>query len=69
MPVYNDESHIKNALNDLLAQTYSNIEIIVVNDGSSDQTEKVCLEYQRKYNQIKYFSKKTIKWFCFKLWL
>jgi len=59
VPVYNDESHIKNALNDLLAQTYSNIEIIVVNDGSSDQTEKVCLEYQKKYNQIKYFSKKN----------
>jgi len=40
LPVYNGEKYIENCVNSLLKQTYKNIEIIIVNDGSTDSTEE-----------------------------
>ena len=41
VPVYNGEKYIKECVESLQNQNYKNIEIIVVNDGSSDNTEKI----------------------------
>lgn len=46
LPAYNAEKFIANAVNSMLDQTYSNIEIIVINDGSTDSTEKIVLEFK-----------------------
>ena len=46
VPAYNVEKYIKTCLNSLINQTYSNFEIIVVNDGSTDQTEEILRSYQ-----------------------
>lgn len=56
IPVYNGSNYIKEAIDSSLAQTYSNLEILVVNDGSSDDgaTEAIVLSYGEK---IRYFSK------------
>lgn len=54
IPVYNGEKYVHEAIDSALAQTYSNLEIIVVNDGSTDTTEEVALSYG---NKIRYFSK------------
>ena len=51
IPVYNGENYVKEAIESALSQTYKNIEIIVVNDGSKDRTEMICKEYKGK---IKY---------------
>ena len=56
IPVYNGENYVREAIDSALAQTYQNIEIIVVNDGSSDATEKICKDFGDK---IRYFSKKN----------
>jgi len=53
---YNAEKYIAEALDSCLAQTYSPIEIIVVNDSSKDNTEKIALEYATKDNRIKVFT-------------
>ena len=56
IPVYNGSNYVDEAIESALAQTYPNIEIIVVNDGSNDdgQTEKIALSYG---NKIKYICK------------
>lgn len=52
IPVYNGENHIRGAIESCLSQTYSNIEIIIINDNSKDNTEKIILEY--KDERIRY---------------
>lgn len=56
IPVYNGEKYLGDAINSALSQTYKNIEIIVVNDGSQDNTEEVALSYG---NKIQYYSKEN----------
>ena len=54
VPVYNVEIYLKKCLDSLCNQTYKNIEIIVVNDGSPDRSEKII----KKYNNLNLFSRK-----------
>lgn len=54
IPVYNGEKFLIDAIESCINQTYKNIEIIVVNDGSTDNTELICKKYDKK---IKYLSK------------
>lgn len=55
--VYNKGRFIKNCLNSLLRQTYSNFEIVLVNDGSIDDSSIICEEFASKDGRIKYFTK------------
>ena len=55
IPVYNGEDYVSQAIDSALAQTYDNKEIIVINDGSTDESEKVI----KKYKNIKYIKKKN----------
>lgn len=45
MPCFNSEKYIKEAIDSILNQTYSNLELIIVNDGSNDSSEEVILSY------------------------
>lgn len=59
IPVYNAEKYLPQCLNSLLSQTYSNIEIICVNDGSTDDSFKVLQEYASKDSRIYVYSKEN----------
>lgn len=52
VPVYNVQSYLAKCLDSLVNQTYSNIEILVVNDGSTDDSQKSIDEYTEKYPQL-----------------
>lgn len=52
VPVYNTEKYISRCLDHLLNQTYKNIEIIVIDDGSTDNSASILKEYADKYNNI-----------------
>lgn len=53
VPIYNSEKTIKKCLDSVLVQTYRNIEIICVNDGSTDNSLNLLKEYSKKDNRIK----------------
>jgi len=53
MAARNEEEYIGKSLESLLNQTYPNIEIIVINDGSTDRTEEIVKEYIKKYKNIR----------------
>ncbi len=59
IPVYNAENTIKRCINSILNQKYSNYEIILINDGSEDNSEQIILEYTKTDDRIKYFSKEN----------
>ncbi|WP_033168327.1 HAD-IA family hydrolase [Clostridium sp. KNHs205] len=64
IPVYNTEQYLKRCLNSILSQSYRNIELIIVNDSSPGDAEKIVNEFLEKdytEKQIKYISHKTNK--------
>lgn len=52
IPVYNVENYIRDALDSVLNQTFTNYEIIIVNDGSTDNSLSICASYQKKHPNI-----------------
>ncbi len=54
MPVYNGEKEIRGALNCLLAQTFTDFELIISDNGSTDCTGDICLEYAADDSRIRY---------------
>ena len=56
IPVFNGENYLHEAIDSALVQTYKNCEIIVVNDGSTDNTEAIAMSYGDK---IRYFRKEN----------
>ena len=53
IPVYNVEPYIKKSLDSVINQTYNNLEIILINDGSTDNSGKICDKYAKKDKRIK----------------
>lgn len=49
IPVFNKGSFLRETLNSALAQTYSNIELVLINDGSTDDSFEILREYELKY--------------------
>jgi glycosyltransferase involved in cell wall biosynthesis len=53
IPVYNVAMYLRKCMDSVVNQSYKNIEIIIINDGSTDDCEKICNEYLLKDNRIK----------------
>lgn len=52
IPIFNIDAYIKECVHSVLAQTYKNLEIILVDDGSTDESGKICDELKKQDNRI-----------------
>jgi glycosyltransferase involved in cell wall biosynthesis len=55
LPVYNGERFLNETLNSLLSQTYTNFEIVISDNGSTDQTESICRTHAAQDQRIRYY--------------
>lgn len=55
VPVYNVEKWLNMCIDSILAQSYKNLEIILVNDGSTDKSKDICDQYLKEDNRVKVF--------------
>lgn len=59
VPIYNVEQYLKQCVDSILNQTYANLEIILVNDGSPDNSPSICDKYALKDSRVKVIHKKN----------
>ena len=59
IPVYNVEKYFRRCLDSVVNQTYKDIEVILVNDGSPDNSKEICEEYVAKYSNIQLINQKN----------
>ena len=62
IPIYNVEKFLRQCLETVVTQTYPHLEIILVNDGSPDQSEAICKEFFKKDTRIRYIRQEKC-WF------
>ncbi len=59
VPVFNTEMFLRRCIDSIISQTYENLEIILVDDGSTDSSPEICDEYERKDSRIKVIHQKN----------
>lgn len=64
IPTHNRSRLLKRAITSVVTQTYKHIEILIVNDGSSDDTNKVVRDFQKKFENIRLFENQEAKGAC-----
>lgn len=57
IPIYNAEKYLEECLNSIKNQTYKNFEVIMVNDGSKDESETICKRFSEDDSRFRYFTK------------
>lgn len=55
VPIYNTEQYLKKCLDSILNQTYKEMEVILVDDGSTDSSGEICKEYEKNDSRITYY--------------
>lgn len=56
IPVYNSEKYLSYCIESILNQTFTDFEVILVNDGSSDNSEAICRDYSLKYSHVETYT-------------
>ena len=59
IPVYNVEKYVRRCIESVLNQDYNHLEIILVDDGSTDSSGEICDEYAKKDNRIQVIHKQN----------
>ena len=58
IPAYNVQEYVNKAIDSVLEQNFKNYEMIIINDASTDKTEEIVRQYEKKYNNVKLISHK-----------
>ena len=59
VPVYNVKNYLEKCLDSIINQTYKNLEIILINDGSTDESLDICYMYEKKDKRIKVYNQEN----------
>ena len=59
IPVYNTENYLHCCIDSILAQTYTDFELLLIDDGSTDKSSKICDEYAEKDSRIRVIHKEN----------
>lgn len=59
VPIYNNEKYLEQCIESITNQTYKNIEIILINDGSTDKSSEICESYSKKDERIRILNKEN----------
>ncbi|HFI0026578.1 TPA: glycosyltransferase family 2 protein [Streptococcus suis] len=59
VPIYNVEKFLPRCIESICNQTYENIEILLINDGSTDGSEQICMDFMKRDSRIRYFLKEN----------
>lgn len=59
VPIYNASAYLRDCLDSILRQSYNNIEVILIDDGSTDESGIICDKYASSFSQIKIFHQKN----------
>ncbi|MFI1773822.1 glycosyltransferase family 2 protein [Thalassobellus citreus] len=61
IPIYNSSLQLERCLHSVINQSFKNFEVIMINDGSTDNSEKICLNYSSLDSRFKYYKKENGK--------
>ena len=59
VPVYNAEKYLHRCIDSILSQTFTDFELLLINDGSKDSSGAICDEYAAKDNRVRVFHKEN----------
>ena len=59
VPVYNVEQYLPHCIDSILTQTFTDFEVLLIDDGSTDNSGRICDEYAKKDNRIRVFHKEN----------
>ena len=59
VPIYNAQQYLPQCLDSILSQTYKNLEILLINDGSSDSSLKICQRYAKQDERVRIFTQEN----------
>lgn len=59
IPIYNNDKYLRECINSVVNQTYKNIEVILVNDGSTDNSLNICKEYEKRFENVYVLNQKN----------
>ena len=59
VPVYNAEKYLHRCIDSILAQSYADFELLLIDDGSKDSSGKICDEYAQKDSRVRVFHKEN----------
>lgn len=59
VPVYNASAHLKRCIDSILKQTYKNFELLLIDDGSTDNSGEICNEYSKIDTRVKSYHKQN----------
>ncbi len=54
VPIYNVEKYLEECIKSIISQTYNNLEILLIDDGSTDDSAKICIKFEKQDKRIKY---------------